>query len=128
MNSREQHTKTKKYIILYNGCGAGQETKYNISVTKIAKRILSQMIKIPLEYESLFNILKSTLFMSIFIEICRLLFSLSGIPQILLLILLGALIRGILILRFDLTFRRCAQKYHQYSQYGNSLKTSVKKI
>lgn len=86
--------------------GAAVATLLSISLNALlAKRILSHLVTIRLERNSLFNILKSVFLMSVFVGISRLLFPLSGVIQTLLLVLLGALIYGTLILKFDYTIR-----------------------
>lgn len=90
------------FVQLMGIVGAAIATLLSISLNALfAKGMLSQLITIRLEHNSLFNILKSALLMSIFVGICRLFFPFSGILQTLLLVFLGALIYSSLILKFD---------------------------
>jgi O-antigen/teichoic acid export membrane protein len=67
----------------------------------LARRILSQMITIRIEYDSLWNILKASFVMSIFVGGYRLLIPLSTVWLTLAPVVLGGIMYGILILKFD---------------------------
>jgi len=67
----------------------------------LARRILSQMITIRIEYDSLWNILKASSVMSIFVGGYCLLIPLSTVWLTLAPVVLGGMIYGILILKFD---------------------------
>lgn len=67
----------------------------------LAQQILSKTITIRFEHNSLFNIFKASVVMSIFIIIYRLLVPLSNVSLTLVPVVLGALVYGILILKLD---------------------------
>ncbi len=67
----------------------------------LARRMLSQMMKIRLEYDSLLNIVKASIVMSIFIMAYRMLIPLANVWLTLVPVLLGGAMYGILILKLD---------------------------
>ena len=67
----------------------------------LARRVLSQMITIRIERNSVWNILKATLVMSLFVGGYRMLVPLSSVWLALVPVVLGGMIYGILILKFD---------------------------
>jgi len=67
----------------------------------LAQRVLSQMITIRVERNSLWNIIKATLVMSLFVGGYRMLVPLSSVWLALVPVVLGAVMYGILILKFD---------------------------
>jgi O-antigen/teichoic acid export membrane protein len=67
----------------------------------LARRVLSQMITIRIEYDSLWNILKASFVMLIFVGGYRLLIPLSTVWLTLAPVVLGGMMYGILILKFD---------------------------
>ncbi|SES96081.1 Membrane protein involved in the export of O-antigen and teichoic acid [Methanococcoides vulcani] len=82
--------------------GAACATLVTMGLSAIlARNILSQIINIKIDNGSIFNILKAVFFMSIIVGCYRLLIPLSNVLLTLIPVLLGALIYGILILKFD---------------------------
>ncbi len=67
----------------------------------LARRLLSQMITIRVERDSLWNILKASFVMSIFVGSYRLSIPLSTVWLTLAPVVLGGMMYGILILKFD---------------------------
>lgn len=67
----------------------------------LAQRVLSQMITIRVERNSVWNILKATLVMSLFVGGYRMLVPLSSVWLALVPVVLGGMMYGILILKFD---------------------------
>jgi len=67
----------------------------------LARRVLSQMITIRVERDSLWNILKASFVMSIFVGSYRLSIPLSTVWLTLAPVVLGGMMYGILILKFD---------------------------
>ncbi|CAD6491157.1 MAG: putative flippase AglR [Candidatus Argoarchaeum ethanivorans] len=67
----------------------------------LARRVLSRMITIRVEYDSLWNILKASFVMSLFVGSYRLLIPLSTVWLTLAPVALGGVVYGFLILKFD---------------------------
>ncbi|MCG2735256.1 MAG: flippase [Candidatus Methanoperedenaceae archaeon] len=67
----------------------------------LARRVLSQMIRIRLEHDSLLNFIKASIVMSIFIMAYRMLIPLANVWLTLVPVFLGGAMYGILILKFD---------------------------
>lgn len=68
----------------------------------LARRILSEIIKINLERESVLNILKASVVMSLFLGAYRLIVPLTSVWLVVYPVVLGAIIYGILILKLDI--------------------------
>lgn len=67
----------------------------------LARRMLSQMMRIRLEYDSVLNFIKASIVMSIFIMAYRMLIPLTNLWLTLVPVFLGGAMYGILILKFD---------------------------
>ena len=67
----------------------------------LAQRLLSRMITIKLEHNSLLNIFKASGLMSIFVMLYRIMIPLSNIWLTLIPVVFGGFVYGILILKFD---------------------------
>lgn len=67
----------------------------------LAMWILSKIITIRVESASLMNILKAAAVMSLFVGGCRMLVPLSNICLALVPVVLGAVVYGVLVLKFD---------------------------
>lgn len=67
----------------------------------LARRVLSQIITIRIEYDSMLNILKASAVMAIFVGIYRLLIPLSNVWLTLIPVVLGGTMYGILVLKLD---------------------------
>lgn len=67
----------------------------------LARHVLSQMMRIRLEYDSLLNLVKASIVMSIFIMAYRLLIPLANVWLTLVPVFLGGAMYGILISKFD---------------------------
>lgn len=71
----------------------------------LARRILSQMITIRVEWNSVWHILKASLAMSLFVGGCCMLVPLNNVWLALVPVVFGGMIYGILILKFDRKIR-----------------------
>lgn len=67
----------------------------------LARRVLSQSIKIRLEHDSLMNILKATVVMGLFVGGYRMIVPLSNVWLALVPVLVGGVVYGLLILKLD---------------------------
>ncbi len=67
----------------------------------LARRVLSRMITIRVERNSVWNILKASFVMSLFVGGYRMLVPLSNVWLVLIPVVLGGVVYGILILKFD---------------------------
>ncbi|MFZ3060708.1 MAG: flippase [Candidatus Methanoperedens sp.] len=89
-------------IPLYGISGAAVATLATMILNAIlAGRILSRMISIRLELESLLNILKASIIMAFIVGCYRLLIPLSNVWFSLIPVVLGGIVYAILILKFD---------------------------
>ena len=83
--------------------GAAVATLFSMTLNAVlARRILSRMITIRVERDVLQNILKASALMAMFIGAYRLSISLSNIWLTLVPVILGGVLYGILVLKFDL--------------------------
>jgi O-antigen/teichoic acid export membrane protein len=69
--------------------------------TILAKKVLSDMIKIKLDYSSLASILKASVIMMLLIKIYQYFIPISNVWMAIIPVLLGGAIYGILLLKFD---------------------------
>ncbi|NJD77466.1 MAG: flippase [Candidatus Methanoperedens sp.] len=67
----------------------------------LARRVLSKKMNIRLEYNTLLNILKAAVAMSLFVGAYRLFVPLSSVWLTLIPVILGGMLYGVLILKFD---------------------------
>ena len=82
--------------------GAALATLFTISLNAIlANRILSQVMRVRIEFDSLFNIIKASAIMTTVILIYRVFIPLSNIWFTLVPVVIGAMIYAILILKLD---------------------------
>ena len=82
--------------------GAAVATLVTMSLNGVlAWRVLSRMITIRVELSSLLNILKATAVMAMFIGGYRLILPMSSVWLALVAVVLGAVVYGILVLKFD---------------------------
>ncbi len=82
--------------------GAALATLVSMTLNAVlARSILSRMITIRIEQNSLFNILKASLIMSILILVYRLSVPLSNVWMTLVPVVMGGIVYGLLILKFD---------------------------
>ena len=82
--------------------GAALATLFTMSLNAIfAHRILSQIMRIRIEYDSVFNILKASALMSTIVLIYRLFVSLSNIWFTLVPVVVGAVVYVVMILKLD---------------------------
>lgn len=82
--------------------GAAIATLVTMALNAIlAQRILSKFITIRIEHDSLLNILKASAVMSLFVGFYRIVMPLSNVWVTLVPIVLGGIIYGFLILKFD---------------------------
>ncbi|VVB92207.1 putative flippase AglR [uncultured archaeon] len=89
-------------IPVYGIAGAASATLATMLLNAIlARHVLSNIINIQIEYNSLFNILKALMAMSIFVGAYRLFIPLSSVWLTVVPVILGGLVYAILILKFD---------------------------
>ena len=82
--------------------GAAIATMVTMGLNAIlAKRVLSQIIIIRIEHDSILNIIKASAIMSIFVGSYRLLIPMSSVWLTLVPVVLGGTMYGILVLKFD---------------------------
>ena len=82
--------------------GAAVATLMTMTInTVLAQRYLSQIITIRLERSSMLNILKASTLMGILVGVYRLMIPLSSIWLTLIPIVVGAMVYGVLMLKFD---------------------------
>ena len=82
--------------------GAAVATLVTMSLNAVlARRVLARMITLRVERSSLLNICKASIMMALFVGIYRMIVPLSSVLLTLVPVVLGGLIYGILILKFD---------------------------
>lgn len=99
--------------------GAACATVVTMGISAImARKVLSQIISINIEYDSISNILKAAFIMLLIVSCYRLLIPLSNILLTLIPVILGASIYGILVLKFDVKIN------NQFKEILTKMKTS----
>ena len=82
--------------------GAAIATLVTMTLNAVfTKRLLSKIITVRIERESILNILKASVVMAVFVGGYRILVPLSNVLVTIVPILVGSLVYGILILKFD---------------------------